>query len=134
MYERSFGTDWESLPIEETTERAYALGVATELGSPNDDEYERLLTEAGTSYEQSIVELAFEEGKRKAAGERDVVEEATSVWDSLVEDGLKTTVAEEDIPTGDRDGLPAALDSLDLLDRPGADDLEKERLPDFLRK
>lgn len=134
MYERSFGTDWTALSIDEATERAFALGVATALGSPDPDEYERVLNEAGTSYEQSFVELAFQEGKLKASGQRSEVTEETQVWETLVADGPKTTVEEDELPPDSRDGLPSALESLDMLDRPLDEDLDRERLPDFLRK
>ncbi|MFB6201094.1 MAG: hypothetical protein ABEI98_03695 [Halorhabdus sp.] len=134
MYERTYGTDWETLGKNEAAERAFALGVAAALGEPNPDEYERVLETAGTSYDRSIVELAYQEGKRKASGERPTVDDDTDVWDTLVEDEPKTTVDEDEVPTGDRDDLPAALTSLDLLDRPLEDDLEREQLPEFLRK
>lgn len=133
MYERTYGTDWETLEKDEAAERAFALGVAAELGDPDDEEYERILAEAATSYDRSIVELAYAEGKRAASG-RSTDTDDDAVWEDLVEDGPKTTVDEDEIPTGDRDGLPAALESLDLLDRPLADQLEAERLPEFLRK
>ena len=135
MYERTYGTDWETLGKDEATERAFALGVAAVIDEPDPDEYDRVLETAASSYDRSIVELAYQEGKRKASGEREAVEEDEAVWDSLVEDeGPKTTVDEDEIPTGDRDGLPAALESLDMLDRPNDDQLEAERLPEFLRK
>ena len=135
MYDRSYGTDWETLGKDQATERAFALGVAAALGDPAPDEYERVLETAANSYDRSIVELAYQEGKRKAAGKRAEADDEASVWESLVEEsGPKTTVDEDEIPTGDRDGLPAALESLDLLDRPIGDQLEAEGLPEFLRK
>ncbi|WP_181686378.1 hypothetical protein [Halorhabdus salina] len=135
MYERTYGTDWETLEKAAATERAFALGVAAVLGKPDPDEYERILETAANSYDRSIVELAFQEGKRKASGRRAEVDQDETVWESLVEDdGPKTTVDEDDIPTGGRDGLPSALDDLDLLDRPLDDEFERERLPEFLRK
>ncbi|QGN05927.1 hypothetical protein Hrd1104_00550 [Halorhabdus sp. CBA1104] len=135
MYERSYGTDWETLEKPAATERAFALGVAAVLGEPRPDEYERILETVANSYDRSIVELAYQEGKRKASGQRDDIDDEETVWESLVEDdGPKTTVDEDDVPTGGRDGLPSVLDDLDLLDRPLDDELERERLPEFLRK
>jgi hypothetical protein len=135
MYDRTYGTDWDTLEKADATERAFALGVAAVLGEPQPDEYERILETAANSYDRSIVELAYQEGKRKASGRRDEIDDAETVWQSLVEDdGPKTTVDEDDVPTGGRDGLPAALDDLALLDRPLDDELDRERLPEFLRK
>lgn len=134
MYDRTYGTDWETLSKDEATERAFALGVATVLGTPYPDEYEAILSTASNSYDRSILELAYEEGKRKATDQRPEVESESTVWESLVEDGPKTTVDPEDLPTGDRDGLPAALESVDLLDRPLPDELDVTRLPEFLKK
>ncbi|MFB6129137.1 MAG: hypothetical protein ABEJ47_05165 [Halorhabdus sp.] len=134
MYERTYGTDWETLGKDEATERAFALGVAAVLGEPNPEEYERVLETTGRSYDRSLIELAYQEGKRKASGRRDEVEESTAVWDELIEgDGEKTTVDPEDEPTG-RDSLPDALDSIELLEQRLADGLEREELPDFLRR
>jgi len=135
MYDRTYGTDWETLGTDEAAERAFALGVAAVLGEPDPEEYERVRGAVGGSYDSSIVELAYQEGRRKASGKRDDLEDEDAVWETLVEeDGPKTTVEEDEVPTGDRDGLPAALESLDLLDRPIEDQLEAERLPEFLRK
>ncbi|WP_135667392.1 hypothetical protein [Halorhabdus rudnickae] len=135
MYDRTYGTEWETLGKNEAAERAFALGVASVLGDPDPEEYDRVLETTVNSYDRSIVELAYQEGKQKATGKRREFDEDEDVWDALVEDdGPKTTVDEDALPTGDRDGLPAALDSLDLLDRPIEDELEAERLPEFLRK
>ncbi|CCQ33929.1 hypothetical protein HLRTI_002274 [Halorhabdus tiamatea SARL4B] len=134
MYERTYGTDWETLGKDEATERAFALGVAAVLGDPNPEEYERVLETTGRSYDRSLIELAYQEGKRKAAGRRDEVEASTAVWDELIEgDGEKTTVDAEDVPEG-RDSLPDALGSIEMLERRLEDGLEREELPDFLRK
>ncbi|WP_136689886.1 hypothetical protein [Halorhabdus amylolytica] len=134
MYDRTYGTDWETLGKDEAAERAFALGVAAVLGEPDPEEYERVIETAANSYDRSIVELAYAEGKRKASGRREEFDGDEDVWESLVEDGPKTTVDEDELPTGDRDGLPAALESMDLLDRPVEDRFEAERLPEFLRK
>lgn len=135
MYDHSYGTDWETLGTDEAAERAFALGVAAALGEPDPDEYERVLETAASSYDRSIVELAYQEGKRKASGRRETSDGDDDVWESLVEDDRpKTTVDEDELPTGDRDGLPAALESLDLLDRSVPDRLAAEDLPEFLRK
>ncbi|ACV12031.1 conserved hypothetical protein [Halorhabdus utahensis DSM 12940] len=134
MYERTYGTDWETLGKDEAAERAFALGVAAEIGAGNPEEYERVLQAGGTSYDRSLIELAYQEGKRKAAGRRGDVEESTTVWAELVEpDGDKTTVDPEDEPER-RDSLPPALDSIEMLEQRLEDGLEREELPDFLRK
>ncbi|WEL18654.1 Uncharacterized protein SVXHr_2507 [Halorhabdus sp. SVX81] len=134
MYERTYGTDWETLGKDEATERAFALGVAAVLGEPDPEEYERVLETTGTSYDRSLIELAYQEGKRKASGRRGEFEESAGVWAELVEpDGEKTTVDETDVPDR-RDSLPPALDSIEMLEQRLEDGLEREELPDFLRK
>ena len=134
-YERAYGTEWESLDKDEAIDRAYALGVATSLGEYHPDELDRVRAEMDTSYNKSVVDLAFDEGKNEAR-EFDVESERTDddpVWAELVE-GETVTVDEDDVPTGGRDGLPGALDKIDALDKPEPGKNEAVDRPDFLEK
>ncbi|WP_435063439.1 hypothetical protein [Halobaculum sp. EA56] len=138
MYETRLGTDWEDIPEEEAIRRAYALGVAASFGYENREEFERLQDALDTSYDRSIVDLAYQEGKQEAAvvredGETDTDEE---VWDQLV------TGVDPNADPGDADagsaagepiaatGLPAALERAGLLD--GGADLDALGFPALL--
>lgn len=134
MYEETYGTDWDSLDRDEAMSRAFAIGVAASLGHDYADEYEQIVQSMDTSYNRSIVELAFEEGKNKAKKkqyESDDGEEA--VWSELVE-GETVTVDKDEVPTGGQNRLPAALDKASILDRPDADSRDRVSKPDFLEK
>ena len=82
MYDAEFDTDWDDLDKEGALERAFALGVARSLGNPNREEYERVRDAAETTYERSLIELSYEEGRRKASGRQG--EESMAVWEDLV--------------------------------------------------
>jgi hypothetical protein len=132
LYDREYDTEWTSLDRDEATERAYALGVAESLGEYNREEFEAVHDEMDTAYDQSMVELAFREGKtegREARPAADDGEEA--VWNDLVE-GETVTVDEDDVPTGGRDGIPEAVDKIDAIERPDPDEIEATDRPDFL--
>ncbi|MFB6183939.1 MAG: hypothetical protein ABEI96_05235 [Haloarculaceae archaeon] len=131
-YERVYGTDWDELDGDEAVERAYALGVAESMGEYDREELQRLAAEVDSAYRRSLVELAFEEG-RKEAKEFDRSSDAPSetAWHSLIE-GETVTISEDDVPTGGRDGLPETLDSVDALDRPNPGENEAVDRPDFL--
>ena len=49
MYDAEFDTDWDDLDKEGALERAFALGVARSLGTPNHEEYERVRDAAETT-------------------------------------------------------------------------------------
>lgn len=128
-YERAYGTDWDTLDKDAVIDRAYALGVAASLGEYHPDELDRIREEVDTSYDKSVVDLAFDEGKNEAR-ELDVdpnISAGEPVWAELV-GGKAVTVDEEDVPTGGRDGLP------DALDRPEPGKNEAVDRPDFLEK
>ena len=134
-YERAYGTDWDTLDKDEVIDRAYALGVAASLGEYHPDELEAIRSEVDTSYDKSVVDLAFDEGKNEAR-ELDVEPDERDddpVWAELVE-GETVTVDEDDVPTGGRDGLPDALDKIDALDKPEPGKNEAVDRPDFLEK
>jgi hypothetical protein len=134
MYEQTYGTDWDDLDRDEAMSRAFAIGVAVSLGHDYSEEYERIVAEMDTSYNRSIVELAFEEGKNKAKKQQYASDNGDeAVWSELV-GGEKVTVEREEVPTGGQNRLPAALDKASILDRHHQNDLDRVKKPDFLEK
>jgi hypothetical protein len=132
-YERTYGTDWDSLDKDEAIDRAYALGVLASVGEYHREELKRVRREMDTTYNKSVVDLAFDEGRNEA---RDVTAEdrtQQAVWAELIE-GETVTVDEERVPTGGRDGLPSAIDMMDALDRPKPDKNEAVERPEFLER
>jgi hypothetical protein len=134
MYESEFDTDWNDLERDGALRRAFALGVARSLGDPNRAEYERVRAAAGTTYERSLVELSYEEGRQKAAGRRD--EESTTVWTDLVVE----TDADDETPapaSRDRDREQGGPPSMTERPEPTVvpdDGLERVRFPECLRR
>jgi hypothetical protein len=134
LYDREYGTDWTTLERDEATERAYALGVAESLGQYNRDEFEALHDEMDSSYDESMIELAFREGKTEGKEiQQSTDDEGDVVWAALVGDE-KTTVDESELPTGGRDGVPAAVDKADALNKPNPNEVDATDKPDFLDK
>jgi len=130
-YERAYGTDWTALDEDEAIDRAYALGVAASTGEYHPDELDRIREAVDTAYSQSVVDLAFEEGRTEAReADADPDSEADRLWAALVGE---TPDGDAD-PVGGRDGPPGALDSTALLDRAAVDSTERTRLPEFLRR
>ncbi|MFW6317927.1 MAG: hypothetical protein ACOC06_05600 [Halorubrum sp.] len=130
MYERTFGTEWEDLTREEAVERAFALGVAAGVDSPRPEELDRVLEAFPGSYDRSIVELAYDEGRTKALeakAERDDPDDE-DVWRSLV-DGAGTP-REPPVPAA----LPGAIRELTLTDGPREGPPSSLDLPSMLRK
>ncbi|MFC7074913.1 hypothetical protein [Haloarcula halophila] len=131
-YAREFDTDWETIDKDEATERAYAIGVAERLGEYNREELERIYAEMGSAYQKSLVELAYDEGRNEAAEIAETTDaDGTAVWEDLV-NGEKSYIAEDEMPTGGRDGLPEALEPSELLDRQEVDSTERVDKPNFL--
>jgi len=131
MYESEFDTDWDDLDKEGALERAFALGVARSLGEPNHEEYERVREAANTTYERSLIELSFEEGRRKAAGR--TAEESAAVWEELVVD--PADVGDE--PSAPDVESPTSRPSMMSRPEPTVvpeDGLDRVRLPEFLRR
>ena len=134
MYEETFGTDWERLEHEEILRRAFALGVAEGLGSAPDGELERLQSELSGRYGQSLVELAYDEGRTKGRKPRPDSDDE-EVWDELVVDE-EEPVEPPEHPT--RATPPRATDLPENIATPALlemdrDDLAKLDLPEFLR-
>lgn len=129
-YRRDYD-DWDSLTLEEAIDRAYALGVAASFDEYQPGELEAIREEMDSAYNRTLVDLAFDEGRNEALGLD--AESADAVWDDLV-GSTPGTVAPEEVPTGGRGGLPAALDKVEALDRPDVDRRDAVDLPDFLEK
>ena len=129
-YERKYGTDWEELDQDEAVRRAYALGVAASLGEFHPDELDRLRGEVGSSYNKSMVELAFQEGKTEG---KEAEEEKTedTVWNELVVG--EVPLEDEDLPMSARSGLPDAVDITEVLERPDRDSTDVTDFPEFLK-
>lgn len=135
MYEDTLGTDWDTLDKEDVLRRAFALGVAAALGEPNETEYERIRTEAGSTYNTSLIDLAYREGKRKANGLESERSDTEDVWDELVDEGVDSTTASagRSDRRDTRTAIPDALRRIDIDEHPH-DGREKLRLPDFVTR
>ena len=130
MYERTFGTGWDDLSREEGVERAFALGVAAGVDNPRPEEVDRVLEAFPGSYDRSLVELAYDEGRTKALeakAERDDPDDE-AVWRSLV-DGAGAP-RESPVPAA----LPGAIRELTLTDGPQEGPPSSLDLPSMLRK
>lgn len=130
MYDRTFGTEWDDLSREEAVERAFALGVAAGVDSARPEELDRVLEAFPGSYDQSIVELAYDEGRTKALeakAERDDPDDET-VWRSLVDGAGEPR--ESPVPAA----LPGAIRELTLTDGPREGPPSSLDLPSMLRK
>jgi hypothetical protein len=131
-YERTHGTDWETLGVDEAVDRAYALGVAASLGEFHPEELEAIREEMESAYDRSVVDLAFEEGKSEGK-EIDTAEESDQqVWNELV--GEDPVTADDDVPTGGRTGLPEAVDRIDAIERLDLDSTDPVDRPSFLER
>ena len=136
MYETRLGTDWDDISGTEAIRRAYALGVAAAFGYENREEFDRLRDALDTSYDRSIIDLAYQEGKHEAEvihADSNAVD-GDAVWKQLIEGAT---------PPSDRSTLddavdgsisatdwPSALERAGLLD--GGNDLGALGFPSFL--
>lgn len=130
MYDQYFDDGVADLDVDETIERAYALGVASVCGAPADGEYERLKAASPDAYDETIVELAFEEGRAKAMDLEAENESGEEIWETLVESAFESPrLTAEGVPGGlpdaltrgpgdvVTDGLPSSLDRPSFLER-----------------
>ncbi|EMA47080.1 hypothetical protein [Halobiforma nitratireducens] len=136
MYERTFGTDWESIADRDRiVRRAFALGVAEELGAEYPGELERLSDEIETAYDRSFVEIAYQKGREKAGNRKSSASADGHVWEELIEE--KTAIDPDDQPDGvDLDetmGLPEPLRGIDI-GRYQVDSTDRVRRPSFLER
>ncbi|SFR52044.1 hypothetical protein [Halogeometricum limi] len=134
MYERAFDLDWETVGAEEALRRMYALGISTELGDRYDDERTRILRLANTAYQRSVLELAFTEGRNAVRDHREEYDSDEATWDALIE--AKGIVVDSNAPELDEESpatRPTAIERASMLEL-DVDDLERLRLPKFLRR
>ncbi|WP_142858495.1 hypothetical protein [Salinigranum halophilum] len=136
MYEEAFGFDWQRLSEEEALKRMYALGVAAMLDERHPDEYTRIIRQASTAYQRSVLELSFKEGQQRAKTNRREFDEHRAVWDALVEREGATPPpsSREDVDERTPKGsVPEAVTRAELLER-DVDELERVRLPKLLQR
>ena len=136
VYDSEFGTDWTTLDRQEVLQRAFALGVAASCGRRHPEEYERLVAAVDGAYDRSMVELAYSEGKQKAARLRRTADDTAEVWHELVVGESTTTLADvvDRTRPPSRFDLPPALARTKLLARRQTDGRDALRLPGFLRR
>ena len=135
MYERVFETGWESLSGEEAIRRMYVLGIATELGHRLPDERSRIRALASNAYERSVLDLAFEEGKREVQDVHPHHESEEETWATLVEESESPAPSRESLQTDRRaSDVPDSVGQPSLLDGVDIDDLDRLRLPSFLTR
>lgn len=135
LYTDRFSTDWNALGREEAVERAFALGVAASLGERHEEELEAVRATMDTNYGASLVDLAYEEGKRTATErEREAGPDADDrdVWEAVIDAELgdgPPTENEDDVdrPTD----LPSVVADLEVTDFPDREP-EQTDLPGFL--
>ncbi|MFB6129898.1 MAG: hypothetical protein ABEJ28_03645 [Salinigranum sp.] len=133
MYQRVFDLGWSALSYEEALRRMFVLGVATGLGHPDPDEYDRLRQQASTSYARSVLELSFEEGRQRAERRTASEDAPEEVWESLVEEAEEPTESLADSRDSRlKAGVPEAVSRAPFLDL-DHDDLALLRVPDLLR-
>lgn len=130
MYDDHFDDDTD-FDGREVIKRAYALGVASVCGDPDHEtRYEELRERSPDSYDESLVELAYDEGRAKALELKPDAEDSTEVWETLVETKLRSVDVESGAgPTG----LPDALKRSDGEPLTGRRP-ESLDLPSFLEK
>ncbi len=129
MYDRYFeesGGDTSR----EVLDRAYALGVASVCGDPDEAAYDRLKRRSPDAYDETIIELAYDEGRANAldleASETNV--DGEGIWERLVEAEFG-----DEYGSDSADGVPEALRKPDRnahLKGPP----ERLDLPSFLRR
>lgn len=133
MYDNVFDTDWQTLEAEDALRRMYALGIASELGHRFPEERTRIRRLTSTAYQRSVLDLAYNEGRRQVQDVRGDFDADADLWEALIdEDGSPKAP-----PTLDVDqtpaGLPKAVSRASMLEL-GVDELEMLRLPPLLRR
>jgi hypothetical protein len=123
-YDQGCGTDWDALTRDDAIERAYALGVsAAVLAEYHPDDRDRIRGEMDSADDESVVDLAFEEGKTEAREYRATArDDGPPAWAALVEPDADP--GEEGTPTGGQFGLTEFIDCIEAIDRP--DFLERD--------
>lgn len=139
IYEKYFSKEWTDLTRDQAMVRAYALGIASAFDENHPEEYERLLGQD----KRALIEMAFNEGRRKAlkleAGVEARMDDDDDDTDTRYEvlDQLLVfqgnTDDDESVASHvqRRLDVPATLERAELLDV-SSDQLGRLRLPDFL--
>ena len=97
MYDRYIeDEDVAEYTTADVLERAYALGVASVCEDPDDGEYERLKRKSPDAYDETIIELAYDEGRAKALKLEAEETDDDAIWERLVEGELGTGRAASD--------------------------------------
>ncbi|RKD93883.1 hypothetical protein [Halopiger aswanensis] len=144
MYERTFGTDWDTLENrDEALRRAFALGVAECLGEAHPDERERLADAVETAYDRRFVDLAYRKGRQRVRQLEPEVDDGQQLRKRLADELTDVTplVAphadpesdEADGEDGDQSGLPTSLQGYRIDTLPD-DSTERVRQPSFLER
>jgi hypothetical protein len=128
MYDRIFGTEWNELTREEAVRRAFALGVAEGVGNRRPEELDRVMEAFPSAYDQSLVELAYDEGRTKALDAAAEADEPKEVWNALVDEAG----APREPPV--RAALPGAITDLTLTRSPREGPPSSLDFPSMLRK
>jgi hypothetical protein len=130
MYDEQYGTDWDTLGLEEAIERAYALGVLAGVGEGRPKEHDRVRAAVGGPGSE-LVQLAYDEGQTAAAGTPEPDQKAT--WERLVEES--GTAQPEEPDAGDTEATeepasapPSSLSAMKARET----DPDFFHLPDFL--
>jgi hypothetical protein len=135
LYERLFGRDWDSITPDEALKRAYVLGVTSSTGKDCEDELERLLTEFEGGRDESLIELAFDEGVH-----HDSDTQRKDSPNGFADEGwvksVRDTIENEKDMRADPEGsdAPDALSKTGALDRYSPDSTDATKLPDLLRR
>ena len=134
VYGRTFDDDPAGLDRDDVLHRAFALGVAVSLEEPvPDGELDRLKGEVAGRYGESLVELAYDEGRTRGRSPPGEDPDAEAVWEELVE----TDVEELDPPLIRGGAVSRQTDLPTSIAVPGflshrTDALAKLGLPGFL--
>jgi len=134
MYERAFDVGWETLSAEEAVERMYALGIATELGHEYPEERLRIRGIASNAYERSVLDLAFEEGRREVRDVRPNHETDEGAWEELIETADSPAPDRESLSVDPSSDVPEAVGKPGALDGFAIDELGRLRFPSLLKR
>ena len=150
MYDRTFGTDWDTLENrDEALWRAFGLGVAECLGEDYPGELDRVSDAAETNYDRSFAELAYQKGRQHVRQFDDGTDPA-EIWRILVEERSELdlwadpgatlesasgadegTTDDENDGADDETGLPDSLQGFRVDSRP-ADSTDRVQRPSLL--
>ncbi len=129
MYEDYF-EEASEYTTQEALDRAYALGVESVCGDPDDGAYERLKERSPDTYDKSIVELAYDEGRAKALELEANEEDHEEIWERLVKTALESEATDRTDSPNERPELLSGPDEIG----PAAGLPEHLDLPSFLRR